>query len=169
MEFTEHRITRCWVAQQRLLSIGLVVFEVVCLKHRHYRKKPIVSFSRVSTCPWCSILGTLLHVCVYRVLVSQLELWLQATVSPISRRQFCHTSGSWAHTGIMRWPTVRHGLRQLQAVHLKPKHINALVERWKAEELSAGAIKNRLACLRWLVEKIGKQKSWRVTMKLMEL
>jgi hypothetical protein len=49
------------------------------------------------------------------------------------------------------------GFRHMQAGSLKPKHVEALVERWKAEALSAGTIKNRMAELRWWAEKIGKQ------------
>jgi Phage integrase, N-terminal/Integrase len=40
---------------------------------------------------------------------------------------------------------------------LKPKHIEALVKDWIAKGLSAGTIKNRMAELRWLAEKVGKQ------------
>jgi len=39
---------------------------------------------------------------------------------------------------------------------LKPKHVDALVQRWLAEGLSAGTLKNRMAALRWWAEKIGK-------------
>ena len=49
------------------------------------------------------------------------------------------------------------GYRHLTAASLKPKHVDALVERWKAEDLATGTIKNRLAELRWWAEKIGKQ------------
>ena len=49
------------------------------------------------------------------------------------------------------------GFRDMKATNLKPKHVQALVERWKAERLSAGAIKNRMAEQRWWAEKIGKQ------------
>lgn len=49
------------------------------------------------------------------------------------------------------------GFRNLQATSLKPKHVEALVERWKAEGLSAGTIKNRMMELRWWAEKIAKQ------------
>lgn len=48
------------------------------------------------------------------------------------------------------------GYRNLTAQGLKPKHIDALVKRWKDEELSAGTIKNRMAHLRWSSEKINK-------------
>ena len=48
------------------------------------------------------------------------------------------------------------GFRDLQAKSLKPKHVQALVERWKAEALSPGTIKNRMTELRWWAEKITK-------------
>ncbi|MGQ0522846.1 MAG: phage integrase N-terminal domain-containing protein [Betaproteobacteria bacterium] len=49
------------------------------------------------------------------------------------------------------------GYRDMHARSLKPKHIEALTERWKAESLSPGTIKNRMTTLRWWAEKIGKQ------------
>lgn len=49
------------------------------------------------------------------------------------------------------------GFRHMQAASLKPKHVEALVERWKAESLSVGTIKNRMTELRWWAEKIAKQ------------
>ena len=49
------------------------------------------------------------------------------------------------------------GYRRMNATSLKPKHVDALVARYQAEELSVGTIKNRLAVLRWWAEKIGKQ------------
>jgi len=49
------------------------------------------------------------------------------------------------------------GFRNMQVGSLKPKHVEALVERWKAESLSAGTIKNRMTELRWWAEKIAKQ------------
>ena len=36
------------------------------------------------------------------------------------------------------------GFRHMEATSLKPKHVEALVGRWKAESLSAGTIKNRM-------------------------
>jgi site-specific recombinase XerC len=48
------------------------------------------------------------------------------------------------------------GFRQMRATSLKEKHVEALLERWQAEGLSAGTLKNRLAHLRWWAEKIGK-------------
>ena len=49
------------------------------------------------------------------------------------------------------------GFRNMRAASLKPKHVQALVKRWKAEGLSAGTIKNRMTELRWWAEKIAKQ------------
>ena len=49
------------------------------------------------------------------------------------------------------------GFRHMGAASLKPKHIEGLVERWKAEGLAIGTVKNRMAELRWWAEKIGKQ------------
>ena len=49
------------------------------------------------------------------------------------------------------------GFRQLKAKNLKAKHAEALVDRWKAEGLSLGTIKNRMGVLRWMYEKVGKE------------
>jgi site-specific recombinase XerC len=49
------------------------------------------------------------------------------------------------------------GFRHMNAHSLKPKHIEKLVERWLAEHLSPGTIKNRMSALRWWAEKIGKE------------
>ena len=49
------------------------------------------------------------------------------------------------------------GFRHMNAHSLKPKHVEKLVERWLAEKLSPGTIKNRMSALRWWAEKIGKE------------
>ena len=49
------------------------------------------------------------------------------------------------------------GFRHMNAHSLKPKHVEKLVERWLAEHLSPGTIKNRMSALRWWAEKIGKE------------
>lgn len=49
------------------------------------------------------------------------------------------------------------GYRQMEARSLKPKHVEALIDRYQAEGLSIGTIKNRLAVLRWWAEKVNKQ------------
>jgi Phage integrase, N-terminal len=49
------------------------------------------------------------------------------------------------------------GFRGLRAQGFKPKHVEKLVERWLAEQLTSGTIKNRMSHLRWLAQKIGKE------------
>jgi hypothetical protein len=49
------------------------------------------------------------------------------------------------------------GYRHMGVGSLKPKHVEALLERWQAEGIATGTLKNRLATLRWWAEKIGKQ------------
>ncbi|MDR0674185.1 MAG: integrase domain-containing protein [Zoogloeaceae bacterium] len=48
------------------------------------------------------------------------------------------------------------GFRQMRAISLKGRHVDVLLQRWKAEGLSVGTLKNRLAHLRWWAEKVGK-------------
>ena len=50
----------------------------------------------------------------------------------------------------------RDGLPGLRAQGLKPKHVEKLVARWLAEELSPGTIKNRMSVMRWTAQKLGK-------------
>jgi site-specific recombinase XerC len=48
------------------------------------------------------------------------------------------------------------GFRQMRASSLKGKHIEVLLQRWQAEGLFAGTLKNRLSHLRWWAERVGK-------------
>ena len=48
------------------------------------------------------------------------------------------------------------GFVNMHVQSLKPKHVEKLVERWKAEGLSTGTLKNRMTELRWWAEKNGK-------------
>lgn len=48
------------------------------------------------------------------------------------------------------------GFHQMRASSLKGKHVEVLLQRWQAEGLSAGTLKNRLSHLRWWAEKTGK-------------
>jgi site-specific recombinase XerC len=48
------------------------------------------------------------------------------------------------------------GFRRMTVSSLKSKHVDSLLNRWRAEQLSAGTIKNRMAALRWWAEKIGR-------------
>ncbi len=49
------------------------------------------------------------------------------------------------------------GYRGMSARSLKPKHIEALVKHWQAQELSTGTIKNRMAVIRWWANKVDKR------------
>ncbi len=48
------------------------------------------------------------------------------------------------------------GFRKMKPESLKPKHVEALVERWKQQGLSAGTMKNRMSHLRWWANAINK-------------
>lgn len=47
-------------------------------------------------------------------------------------------------------------VNQLRPTDLKGRHVNALLKKWQSENKSVGTIKNRMAVLRWIFEKIGK-------------
>ncbi len=49
------------------------------------------------------------------------------------------------------------GYRGMSAKSLKPKHIEALLEQWREQELSIGTIKNRMAVIRWWANKVDKR------------
>lgn len=48
------------------------------------------------------------------------------------------------------------GVKKLKLKNIGARHVDALLHRWQQEGLSAGTIKNRMAHLRWVSEKIGK-------------
>ena len=48
------------------------------------------------------------------------------------------------------------GFHNLRAGSLKPRHVEALLQRWQTAGLAPGTLKNRLSHLRWWAEKIGK-------------
>ncbi|NRR30465.1 integrase domain-containing protein [Oxalobacteraceae bacterium] len=48
------------------------------------------------------------------------------------------------------------GYRHMNADSLRPKHVDALVQQWKADGISAGTMKNRMSAMRWWAQKIGK-------------
>jgi len=48
------------------------------------------------------------------------------------------------------------GYRKMRPESLKPKHVEALVERWQRQGLSAGTMKNRMAHVRWWAAAINK-------------
>jgi site-specific recombinase XerC len=48
------------------------------------------------------------------------------------------------------------GYRRMQSRSLKPKHVEALVARWREQGISTGTLKNRLSVLRWWAGKVNK-------------
>ena len=48
------------------------------------------------------------------------------------------------------------GFRRMQPTTLKPKHVDALVARWRNQGISVGTMKNRLSALRWWAKKVNK-------------
>ncbi|MCL2875136.1 MAG: integrase domain-containing protein [Betaproteobacteria bacterium] len=48
------------------------------------------------------------------------------------------------------------GFNQMRAGNLKMKHVMCLVSQWHKAGLSAGTVKNRMAHVRWMAEKLGK-------------
>jgi hypothetical protein len=49
------------------------------------------------------------------------------------------------------------GYRKMNTQSLKPKHVEALVKHWQAEDISVGVIKNRLSVIRWWAHKVNRQ------------
>ena len=49
------------------------------------------------------------------------------------------------------------GYRGMTTRSLKPKHVEALVKHWFAQELATGTLKNRMATIRWWSQKVDKQ------------
>lgn len=48
------------------------------------------------------------------------------------------------------------GFKHMKLTSLKPKHVEALLNKWNREELSQGTLKNRMAHLRWWAQKINR-------------
>ncbi|MCX4030198.1 integrase domain-containing protein [Endozoicomonas sp. SM1973] len=48
------------------------------------------------------------------------------------------------------------GFRKMNASSIKPKHVEALVNRWKEEDLQVSTIKDRMSSLRWWAQKVNK-------------
>ena len=46
-------------------------------------------------------------------------------------------------------------VRKMSASDIKGRHVRALLDVWRRNELSTATIKNRLSVLRWWAEKIG--------------
>jgi integrase len=85
-----------------------------------------------------------------------------------SLRQLCQRNRDGSHAtqadrlrslGLAARQLREAGFRQMHATSLKGKHVEALLQRWCSENLSAGTMKNRLAHLRWWAEKVGRASS----------
>lgn len=48
------------------------------------------------------------------------------------------------------------GFRRMQATSLKPKHVDALLAKWREQGISTGTLKTRLSALRWWAKKVNK-------------
>lgn len=62
------------------------------------------------------------------------------------------------HRGLVAMGEELHSLGyKLKSAHnLKPKHVNVLVDHWKATEISDATIRNRLGWIRWMGDHVGK-------------
>ena len=74
-----------------------------------------------------------------------------------------HREGSYntqrsrkAHVKLIARHLAEAGFKRLKADNLKPKHVMALVERWKQDRISPGTFKNRMGALRWMYARVGK-------------
>lgn len=61
-----------------------------------------------------------------------------------------------AHVRLIARHLAEAGFKRLKADNLKPKHVTALVERWKRDGISIGTLKNRMGALRWVYGKVNK-------------
>ena len=48
------------------------------------------------------------------------------------------------------------GFRRMQSTSLKPKHVDALLAKWREQGITTGTLKNRLSALRWWAKKVNK-------------
>jgi hypothetical protein len=48
------------------------------------------------------------------------------------------------------------GYRRMRPTSLKPKHVDALLAKWREQGISTGTLKNRLSALRWWAKKVNK-------------
>ena len=48
------------------------------------------------------------------------------------------------------------GYRHMKPTSLKPKHVNALIARWREQDISTGTLKNRLSAVRWWARKVNR-------------
>ena len=83
--------------------------------------------------------------------------------SDLLRLTRIHREGSFntqrsrkAHVRLIARHLAEAGFKRLKADNLKPKHVTALVERWRGDGISTGTFKNRMGALRWMYGKVNK-------------
>ena len=83
--------------------------------------------------------------------------------SDLLRLTRIHREGSFntqrsrkAHVKLIARHLAEAGFKRLKAGNLKPKHVAALVDRWKNDGISAGTFKNRMGAVRWMYGKVNK-------------
>ena len=83
--------------------------------------------------------------------------------SDLLRLTRMHREGSFntqrsrkAHVKLIARHLAEAGFKRLKAANLKPKHVTALVDRWKQDGISPGTFKNRMGAVRWLYRKVDK-------------
>lgn len=64
--------------------------------------------------------------------------------------------GRWKMLDLMANQLDEMGFRRMRATSLKPKHVDALVGRWREQGISTGTLKNRLSVLRWWAGKVNR-------------
>jgi site-specific recombinase XerC len=69
---------------------------------------------------------------------------------------FSTQDGRWHMLDLMATQLHELGYRRMQSTSLKPKHVEALVARWREQKISTGTLKNRLSVLRWWASKVNK-------------
>lgn len=76
----------------------------------------------------------------------------------LRNRDGSHATQSNRHNGLQLIANEldRAGFRHMGAASLKEKHVVVLVNKWMADDLNTGTIKNRMAHIRWWASKVGK-------------
>ena len=114
-------------------------------------------YPRASVLKWLRPLGDHQHLPEMQEHVNDLNYQL---------KELCEQNrdGSYATQAQRRWildliANQRHelGFRQLDQHSLKPKHVEALVKRWRDKGLAVATIKNRMAAVRWWARKVNRQ------------
>jgi site-specific recombinase XerC len=64
--------------------------------------------------------------------------------------------GRWHMLDLMATQLHELGYQKMRTTSLKPKHVDALIARWREQGISLGTLKNRLSVLRWWAGKVNK-------------